>query len=61
MTTGPKNRNIKQTIAELILHIDGNIDKLPEAVKAWNLDQLALDALKENLLRERVISFPATR
>ena len=53
----PDNRDIKQTINELIRHIDGHIANLPNAIKSWNLDQSAFDLLKENLLRERVTCF----
>ncbi len=49
----PKHRDMGQTIAELIAHIDWKLSILPESVKAWGLGDDALASLNESLRAER--------
>ncbi len=53
----PKHRDMGQTIADLIAHIDWKLSILPESLKAWGLGEDALTALSTNLQRERVTRF----
>ena len=56
MDTGaPKNREIDQTIGDLLEHIDFKLSTLPNVAKYWGLGEESLQMLTENLQRERAL------